>query len=162
MDNLIETFHIDIKLLIAQAVNFAIVVSVLYYFALRPLMRVMKDREVKIEKSLEDAKKIDERLSQTKDEYKESLTRAKIESARIIKEAHKQAELKKDQMTEAAKIEIGALINKEKAAIGEEKAKVLRDIKKEVAGLVIGGVEKVLSRKIDSQEDRELIKKIVK
>ncbi len=61
MDSLVETFHLDVKLLIAQVINFAIVFLVLYYFALKPLLNVMNDRSAKIEKSLEDAKEIEKK-----------------------------------------------------------------------------------------------------
>jgi len=162
MDNLIETFHLDLKLLIAQAINFAIVIAVLYFFALKPLMRTMKDRSVKIEKSLEDAKKIEEKLNKTETDYKEELAKAKKEALTILEKAQAQAEDKKQEMIDKAKIEIGQIINDEKATMQTEKAATLKAIKSEVAGLVISSVEKVLGKKMDAKEDKELIKKIVK
>ena len=50
MDTIIESFHVDFKLLIAQAINFLIVFLVLYYFVFKPLLKVMKERSEKIEK----------------------------------------------------------------------------------------------------------------
>ena len=41
MDELVKTFHIDWKLIIAQTVNFTIVLGVLWYFAFKPLMKVI-------------------------------------------------------------------------------------------------------------------------
>ena len=35
MESLISTFHIDFRLFIAQLINFAIVFSVLYFFAFK-------------------------------------------------------------------------------------------------------------------------------
>ena len=37
MEGLVETFHLDIKLLVAQSINFLVVLAVLYFFALKPL-----------------------------------------------------------------------------------------------------------------------------
>ena len=55
MEEIIKTFHIDWKLLIAQAVNFAIVVFALYKFAYKPLLKTMNERTAKIEQGLKDA-----------------------------------------------------------------------------------------------------------
>ncbi len=49
MESLIETFHLDIKLIIAQAFNFAIVAFVIYFFALKPIFKLMDKRSNKIE-----------------------------------------------------------------------------------------------------------------
>ena len=74
MGSLIETFHIDVKLIIAQIINFAIVFSVLYWLAFKPLAKVMAERSGKIEKSLLDAKKIEEKLSQAKEEFNKTVS----------------------------------------------------------------------------------------
>ena len=76
MEQIIETFHLDIKLLLAQAINFAIVFAVLYYFVIKPLTKVMAERSRKIEKSLEDAEKVEKRLEQTEEEYNKKILEA--------------------------------------------------------------------------------------
>jgi F0F1-type ATP synthase membrane subunit b/b' len=43
-----------------------------------------------------------------------------------------------------------------------EKAKTLKEIKREVAELVIDSLEKILEEKIDLKKDKELIKKAVR
>lgn len=161
MDSLIETFHIDIKLLIAQAVNFAIVFSVLYFFALKPLMKVMGERTKTIEKSLDDAKKIEENLAKAEEDYKEKINEAKKETSAIIAKAMETAEIKKKESINKAKEEIGQIINKEKAKIQEEKGQVLKEIKKEVADLVAVSLEKILKEKVDHKKDKDIIKKLI-
>jgi F-type H+-transporting ATPase subunit b len=162
MDSLIETFHIDAKLLFAQAINFAIVVSVLYFFAVKPLTKVMEERSKKIEKSLNEAKEIEEKLQKTDADYDAKIAEAKKDAALIMEKANEQAEVKRVEMLKKAKEEIGAVINEEKAKMQQEKAQVLKEIKGEVAELVTASLEKVLGEKIDSKKDREIIEKIVK
>jgi len=161
MDGIIETFHLDIRLLVAQMINFAIVISVLYYFALKPLMKVMEERTNKIEKSINDAKKIEEKLEKTDHEYKEILAGAKKEAGEIVEKSIALADEKRKEMLDKAKIEIGAVINEEKAKMQTEKANVLKEIKKEVASMVVASLEKVLDKNLDDKTDKELIKKIV-
>lgn len=161
MESLIETFNIDISLLVAQMVNFAIVISVLYFFALKPLIATMQDRTKKIEKSLDDAKRVEEKLNQTEADYDKKLTKAKKEAAEIMEKAQKQAEEKREQMITKAKADIGQIINDEKARMQQEKKEVLREIKADVADLVAASLEKVLEEKVDSNEDKKLISRVV-
>jgi len=161
MESLVEVFHIDIKLLIAQIINFGIVFSVLYFFALKPIMAVMQERTKKIEKSLEDAKAIDENLVKTKEDYSKILAEAKKEANTILEKANLQAEEKRKEALVKAKEEIGIIINQEKAKMQADKAETLKEIKKEVADLVVASLEKILEEKITDKKDQELIKKTI-
>jgi F-type H+-transporting ATPase subunit b len=160
MDSLISTFNIDLKLLVAQVINFAIVFAVLYYFALRPLMRVMRERSDKIEKSLADASAVEAKLAAAEGDYNKKLNEAKLDAAKIMAASREQGEVTRANMIKKAKEEIGEIINAEKEKMQQEKARTLKEIKAEIGGLVILAVEKVLEKKIDGREDKELIKKI--
>ncbi len=161
MGDLIETFHIDFRLLVAQAINFAIVFAVLYFFALKPLMKIMQERTGKIEKSLDDARAIDEKLAQTREEYNVVMANAKKEAAEILEKAKQAAEEKKKETVAKAKEEIGSIINQEKAKMQHEKAQTLKEIKKEAADLVVASLHKILGEGVDAKKDKELIKKLL-
>jgi F-type H+-transporting ATPase subunit b len=162
MESLIEIFHIDIKLILAQAINFAVVLGVLYFFALKPLAKVMEERAEKIEKSLADAKKIEENLAKAEEDYKGTINKAKKEASAILAKTIEAAEAKKKETVNKAKEEIGQVINQEKAKMQSEKAQVLKEIKKEVADLVAVSLEKILKEKVDHKKDKEIIKDLVK
>lgn len=161
MESLIEVFHVDSKLLLAQAINFGIVFAVLYFFALKPIIKVMGERTKKIEKSLADAEKIEEKLKQTKEEYNAVMAQAKKEANIILEKANMAAEENKKEMVIKAKEEIGQVINQEKANMQTEKANTLKELKKEVAGLVAIALEKILEEKLDIKKQKEIIKKMI-
>ena len=162
MDSLIETFHIDWRLLIAQIVNFSIVFAVLYWFAFKPLARVMAERTSKIAKGLDDAKRVEEKLAQTQAEFNKAVALAKKQANAILEKAAAEGETRKKEMILKAKEEIGAIINQEKQKMQAEKAVTLKEIKKEVADLVVAAVEKVLDKKMDEKKDKEIIRKVIK
>lgn len=162
MESLISTFHIDIKLLIAQLVNFAVVFLVLYFLIFKPLFKTTGDRSAVIEKSLKEAREIEERLAKTKDEQKEMIKATKQEAVKIIEEANKKAEARKSEMVEKAKEEIGALINREKARMQTEKAITLKEIREEVAGLIEASWQKILGEKMNKTLDEKIIIKSIK
>ncbi len=76
MESFITTFHIDWKILIAQGVNFVIIFALLYFFALKPLKKVMSERTHTIEKGIEDAKHSALLISSTQKEYEEVIAKA--------------------------------------------------------------------------------------
>ena len=162
MDSLISTFHIDLNLFIAQLVNFAIVFSVLYFFAFKPLFKVMGERTEKIDKSLKDADEIEKRLSLTEKEQTEIINAAKKQANLIVEEADKRGEVRREEMIAKAKEDIGQLMNAQRATIDRDKAETLKQIKAEVAELVVMTVEKVLNEKMDSEKDKQIIKDLVK
>ncbi len=162
MEALIETFHLDSGLLIAQLVNFGIVFLILYFLVFKPLFKVTGNRSAAIEKSLAEAKEIGERLEMTKAEQADMIKQAKVEAAAVLEEANKRAEARKDELIVKAKEEIGTLINREKARMQAEKAETLQAIRSEVADLIAASWEKILSEKMDKTHDEKLIAKSVK
>ncbi len=161
MDSLISTFHLDGKLLIAQIINFAIVFLVLYFLVFKPLFAVMGDRTKTIDKSLQEAREIEERLEKTKAEQKAIIKQAKVEAADLLAEAERQAEERKQALVMEAKEEIGELMNREKAKMQTEKAETLREIRTEVADMIKVSWEKILLEKVDAAKDEKIITKTV-
>ena len=161
MDQLISTFHIDAKLLIAQAVNFGLVVFVLYKFAYKPLLRHMNDRSAIIEKGLDDAKKAQEELENTKKFQEEKIQEAKTEAKKIFEDAQKQADKNKNETIASAKQAAEKVVIKAKEQIAFEKERMLKEVKEEVLSLVIMATEKVLEQKVDGKIDDDLIKKSI-
>src|SRR3989338_7008087 len=112
MESLVSTFHIDVKLLIAQLVNFAVVFGVLYWFALRPLAKLMHERSEKIEKGLNDAKENAKKLEEAKEEYKKIVSQARVEAERTLQMARKDAETARATGAVQAKEEIERLFKR--------------------------------------------------
>lgn len=144
MDSFIETFHIDWKIIIAQAINFFIILAVLYLFALKPLKKLMADRSEKIEKGINDAKINKELLDKTQKEYDAILARAKTEAHEIFQEGKREAEIKKSEMLEIAKEDVSKMIENGKKILENEKLRMVEEAKKEIVSLVVLSTEKLL------------------
>ncbi len=162
MNSLIEIFHLDWKLFLAQLVNFAIVFGVLYFFVFKKIFSVMGTRSETIAKSLADAKKNETLLADTEIAKAEVLKQARHEAAELIAEAQKAAEIKRNEAIMKAKEDIGQIISAEREKMQQEKVATLREIKAETAELVIATVEKVLGKKETLAGDKDLIKKLLK
>jgi len=162
MESIISTFHLDLNLFIAQVINFGIVFAVLYYMAFKPLFKTMGDRTKKIEQGLADAKEATNRLENSQIEQAEILKQARTEAIAIIDKANKQAEIKKEEIIAKAKEEVGIIINQEKQKMQQEKSEVLAEIRKESADLIIKAIARILPNKLNSEDEKELVKSLTK
>lgn len=160
MESIINTFHIDFKIIIAQIINFGIVLAVLYFYALKPLSKLMKEREDKISKGVEDAQKNAQILNNTKVEYQEILSKARIEADKIFQEGKKEAENKKALMMEKTKEEVSVMIENGKKVLESEKTKMVLEAKEEITSLAVKIAEKILGTKIDSSFEEKTIKEL--
>ena len=144
MESIIATFHIDWKIIVAQAVNFAVVFIILYLFALKPLNKLMAERSEKIGKGIVDAKANAQLLEATKAEYETALSKAKAEATAIFQAGKKEAEVKRAEMLESAKVEVKTMIENGKKTLEAEKVRMVEDAKREVVALVVAATKKVL------------------
>ncbi|MBP9715274.1 MAG: F0F1 ATP synthase subunit B [Candidatus Pacebacteria bacterium] len=147
MEEFVETFHIDWKLMIAQIINFGLVFLVFYFLAAKPLRKLMKERTEEIEGGLVNAKTNEELLKATKTEYESALQKARLEADAIFNESKKEVVKKREEMLENAKKEVATMIDAGKKSLEQEKTKMVNDAKNELASLAILAAEKVMQEK---------------
>ncbi|OGI89447.1 ATP synthase F0 subunit B [Candidatus Nomurabacteria bacterium RIFCSPLOWO2_01_FULL_40_15] len=162
MDSIISTFHIDWKIIIAQAVNFGIVFVVLYLFALKPLSKLMAERAEKIARGIGDAKSNAVILEKTKQEYEKVLIKARGEAQKIFEEGKKEAEKKGAVLLESAKLDVEGIIANGKKTLEAEKVKMVAEAKKEIVSLTMLTTERLLGHKLDESYDEKTIEKLSK
>ncbi len=160
MESIISTFHIDWKIIIAQAVNFGVVFVVLYIYALKPLSKLMTERSEKIAKGIDDAKANAGLLEKTHAEYEAVLAKARTEANKIFQDGKKEAETKKTAMLEEAKLEVAATIENGKKMLEAEKVKMISEAKNEIVNLTIKATEKLLGSKVDGTFNEKTVKEM--
>lgn len=143
MEPLIATFHIDWKIIIAQAINFGVVFLVLYVYALKPLSKLMEERADKIAKGITDAKENAATLEKSVKEYENTLLKARKEAQVLFEAGKKEAETKKEKMLAEAKTEVDNLIANGKKTLEAEKVKMVSEARAEIVSLVVLATEKL-------------------
>lgn len=144
--------------MIAQAINFGVVFTVLYIYALKPLSKLMEERKNKIEKGIEDAKLNASTLEKTNEEYEKALSKARTEAQVIFQNGKKEAETKKAQMLKDAESEVAKVVENGRKALESEKTKMVGEAKKEIVTLAMSIAEKVLGEKVDKSFNERAIK----
>ncbi len=162
MNSLIEVFHIDWKLLIAQAVNFTVVFLALYFLILKPLFKTMKERTGKIEKGLKDSEQFEKGLSELQEKRGYILSEAQKEADLEVENAKKMAEEKQKKIINDAESKAQELTLMAKAEGEVEKQTIIANSKREVLELAFAVAQNVLGKKVGDKEDKEFTKKFIK
>lgn len=158
MSELIQHFGIDWKLLLAQVVNFAILLILLKKFAYKPIFNMLRKRREEIEKGLRFTKDAEEKLKRVGEEREEVLKGARGEALKIVGDAEQTGRQRKDEAIKEAARKSEEVMMQAKRAIEEEKAKMGEEIYKGAEMLVKIGIAKVLKKMPSEERDAALIK----
>jgi F-type H+-transporting ATPase subunit b len=156
---LIQALGVDWKILLAQFVNFAILIFVLWKFAYKPIFKFLEERRQKIEDGIKNAEKVAQRLVEISEEERELIIGAKKESLNLINEAKENAEKRGSEMIKKAQEEASMVIVKEREKFNQEKIEMFKEMKNSLSELVVLAVEKVIEEKMSGEKDEEIIKK---
>lgn len=158
----IEKFGIDWKLLIAQAVNFSIVLLVLWKFAYKPILKLLHDRENKIDQSLKDADRLTKLKVEMEEEKSKVLAQAKKEAQVILQDAQKKIELNRQAQIEKTKTDVGRLVTKAKEEIFAEKAQAMQQAEQELGAIAVTIAEKLVKRELNDKDHERLVTETLK
>src|SRR3989344_5872281 len=147
MEEFIETFHIDWKLMIAQAVNFLIVLAVFYFLAAKPLRKLMKDRGEEIEGGLNHAKEAKELLQKASAEYEENTIKLRKLSIDAQKELGKDLEKLKAENLERIKADNEEWTKNRLKQMEIDKKALVESARVEVMSLAMLAAEKIMQDK---------------
>jgi F-type H+-transporting ATPase subunit b len=156
------TLGVNWKLFLAQLVNFAVVLFVFWKWVVKPLGKTLTDRQNKIESGLKNATHMEEE-KQKFDEWKVmEMQKVRGEAEKMLKMATETADKVKQEMVTNAQEQSTKMIEQAKAAIEQEKTQMLKEVRTNVADLVILASEKILRSKLDTKKDHELVRDSVK
>jgi len=144
MEEIVKVFGVNWKLLFTQAVNFGVLLAVLYKFLYRPLLKLIEDRREKIAQGLEYAADAESRLKKIEDERSGLIKKSLVESEKITKDARARAQAHEKHMLYEAHARSEKIIFEAQKGAEYEKEKIVGKAKEEIARMVVLGAEKIL------------------
>ena len=151
-----ESLSFYFSLFFWTIVTFICLIILLAKVALKPITKLMQDRENKIADSIKKAEEIEVHSAHTLEETKKHIDAAKKEAGNIINEGHKVVSEMKKEGRESAKNEANELITQAKMEIQRETAKNLEDLKTTVANLSIRVARQVIQENFDEKQNEQL------
>ena len=153
---------INLPVLLAQVVNVAILLGLLYLVAYKPIMRMLDERSRRIKESMEQADSIKEQAAHAEEEVKKQLEAASREGQERIAQAVRIGEEAKQKAQQEARQGAEALIARARTEIKRERDEAIDELRKEVADITILAAGKVIDRSLDKKAHRQLIDKVLK
>jgi F-type H+-transporting ATPase subunit b len=153
---LVEQFGVDWWKFISQCISFSIVAFVLHKYAYQPILNVLDERRKRIAEGLANAEASKKQLAEAQQQTAQILSTAKAEAQRIIDEARDLAKTVGERETQRAVAEAEQIIAKAREATQLEHQKMLADLRKEVARLVITTASRVTGKVLTERDQKRL------
>lgn len=155
-------FGLNGQMFAAQLLNFLIVMLILWAFVYKPVVKMLDERQKKIEDAVKNAEKIDVRLSAIESEKDNILKEAKKEAQHIAEKAQRAADERHEEIVTAAKREVERVIAKGKAQLADEKAAMLKDMRKDIVDIAMKAAARITQDQIDEKKSQSLAEEVVR
>ena len=161
MEQLFSQLGIDWRLLISQAVNFALLLVALRIFAYKPLLKLLHDRRIRIEQGLAKADEADRRLLEAEEMKKTKIHEGEAQALGILKKTETDAKvLEAKLLAEARRKETEELASTE-AMLRAKEEESRRGMEKEATAMVRMAIAKTVELAPENIDDA-LIARAVK
>lgn len=147
--------------LIAQIVNFLILVGILTKFAYKPLMQALEERQNKITDNIESAERERQEAEEIKLGYQKQLADARAQAQAIVEKAEKLAEETKEEILKEARLESARILKAVQAEVVRERELALAQLKGEVVALSMAAAAKIIEKNMDNQANATLVSSFI-
>lgn len=157
MDKAVEALGLNLPQLIAQIVNFFVLLVILRLTLYKPILKMLDERKQKIAEGLNAAEiaraeaasaqaNIASQLDTARKEGQEIVANAQGISARIQAEAREQSARDREAALERARSEIQL-----------ERDRAIAELRQEFAGITVSAAERVINQSLDRQSHQRII-----
>jgi F-type H+-transporting ATPase subunit b len=147
--------------LIAQMVNFIILVVVLKLFLYGPVVRILDERKRRIEEGLQRAEQAAEQAASSEDEVRRVVEQARLEAREVIQRAQETAERLRAELEQQARADATRIVESAREEIVAEREQALQRLRAEFAGLTIVAAERVIGQSLDRTAHQRLIDEVL-
>ncbi len=157
----LKDFGVEPVLLLAQMVNFAILLFILKRFLYKPILKVLEERKNKIATSMKQSEQIQKKFEELDVKQQEILDNARNESAQIIDTAKSEAKTLANQIQIEASNQTQLSLKRAQETLALEKQKMISEAKKEIVSVVTSATQKVIGKIMTEKDKDRLVTEVV-
>ncbi len=154
MKETLDHLGIDWRELLAQTINFGIILFVLSKWAYGPVLAMLQQRRERIAEGMNNAEKIKAELARTEVMQREVLDKANAQANKLIEEARAAAARVQETETQKAIAAAEQIMIKARESAELERQRMLAEVKREVVTLVVHTTG-LVTGKILTPEDQQ-------
>ncbi|MCC6961275.1 MAG: F0F1 ATP synthase subunit B [Dehalococcoidia bacterium] len=157
MDKAVEALGLNLPQLIAQVVNFFVLLMILRLVAYKPILKMLDERKQKIAEGLNAAEIARAEAASAQANIQAQLDTARREGQEIVANAQNIAtRIQADSREQSAK-DREASIERARAEIQQERDRAIADLRGEFADITVRAAEKVINQSLDRQAHQRVI-----
>lgn len=153
--------RIDWITVVAQIVNFLILVYLLKRFLYQPVIRAMERREQRIADQVKEAAEREERADARARDYQEKLRDLEHEQSRLMDRAREEAEEARKILLQEAREEVARIRQGWQRQTQQEKEEFLKALRRQAGDAVLGIARKVLADLSGAELEARMVEQFV-
>jgi len=158
---LLEGVGVNLWAFLSQLISFGLVVLILGYFGFPVIQRILEQRRTTIQEGVENAERAKRDLVEATANAEEILRKASIEGQARIEQATKMAEKEAQRIQEEAQARAAQFERQQVARIQQEAARARAELSRMVVNLSINAASKVISKSVDTKDNRRMVEEFV-
>jgi F-type H+-transporting ATPase subunit b len=152
-----DALGIDGWKLLAQVVAFVIFLVLFWKYASKPLLKMLDERQARVQEGLEAAQKMQEQLQATAARNDEVLAEARRHAQEILAQAREQGDAAIARAQEQAGRQADEYMARAQAALRAETEQARQLLRNEVADLAVLAAGNIVRKELDPKAQAELI-----
>lgn len=152
-----DQLGINVPGLVAQLVNFSILLVILRLTLYRPILNMLDERAARVRESLQTADQAQEKAADAEREVARLLDQARQEGQALIVQSQGIADRLGAERRAQADADAQALIERARTEIALERDTAIAELRRQFADLTIAAAEKVIGQSLDKQAHQRLI-----
>ena len=160
--NIASLFGINLYAFLSQLVSFGIVFLILWKWAFPIVLKSLEKRQAVIREGVENAEKARHDLAEATARAEQVLKEARVQAQETIDQATKVAEREANRIQEEAYERAAQIEQQQVARIQQEAARARAELSRLVVNLSISAAGKVISKSVDSSDNRRLVEEFVR
>jgi F-type H+-transporting ATPase subunit b len=157
-----EMLGLNIWEFLAAIVNFLLLLWILKKFLYKPIIKTLDDRKTSIKEALDAADAARREVAATEQNLRAEIAHTRAEADAIVANAKMRAEAIHDEIVASAESAAKNIAEATAAQIELEKSQAIRDLKDEIADLVVLTTEKLLSEGLSETQEKAIVDKYIK
>jgi len=159
--NLASQFGINPFAFLSQLVSFGIVFLILWKWGFPAIVKTLEKRQAVIREGVENAEKARRDLAEATTRAEQVMQEARVQAQETIAQATKAAEREAIRIQEEAYARATEIEQQQVARIQQEAARARAELSRLVVNLSISAASKVISKSVDSSDNRRLVEEFV-
>ena len=156
-EHVASPFDINGGVIIWTVVIFVILLALLWRLGYPALLRMVEERERRIQRQLDEAEKANAEAQRLLEEHRKQIAAARNEAQDILAKAKAVSQKERETLLAKAREEYDALLGRARKDIETEKDKAILALRREAVDLSIAAASRVIDANLDTDANRKLV-----